>query len=389
MLTFIQFGSIVFIYYPVAFVCILLGGSWAWGGILFVIVSQILVDNLTPHEKRVHKINNPFLLNLLLYLHLPLGMVILYLLAWQAAPGDLYNTGAVLARLLGSWVMDYHTNLSLSGLVACAFLSGLLLSSNTIAGHELSHRLANRWELLLSQWMLAMNFDAQFTISHVHGHHATVGTPDDSATAYRGETAYRFILRSTIGQYGESYEIEKKRLMKTGQGFYTLHNRLITGLAMSFIIMLLFYLLAGWKGVGMFLISAIYAKVMFELVNYVQHYGLIRKPGTRVEPRHSWDCMSRASTNTFYALSRHSHHHAKAILPYWDLQPAEKMQQQVLYLKYGYLAAVLLAIIPQVWFAHTSPQLLEWDANMASEDEAILAREANVRSGLRSLMPTA
>ncbi|MDH5181048.1 MAG: fatty acid desaturase, partial [Gammaproteobacteria bacterium] len=262
-------------------------------------------------------------------------------------------------------------------------LCGFIMSSNTIAAHELMHRLSNRMELFFAQILLAMNLDTQSAISHVYSHHANVGTDQDAATARRGETVYGFILRSTIGQYRESIEIESKRLHKLGKPVFSLHNKVISGFLLILLLVLVIYLLSDGYGVWVFFFSGLFSKFMFESVNYIQHYGLIRVPGTRVEPRHSWDCMSRAGTKTFYALARHSHHHARASLPYWELAPADK--QQVLYLKYGYLGEMLIALIPPLWFTHTSPQLLEWDANLACPEEAELAREANRKSGLHAL----
>ncbi|MDH5181256.1 MAG: hypothetical protein OEY07_16415, partial [Gammaproteobacteria bacterium] len=122
MPSFLQFGSIPFIYYPMAYFAILLGGWWSLGGILFVVVTQVAVDNLTPVDKRLYHTDAPGYLNLLVYLHIPLGMLLLYLLVWQATPGDMLTTGALLSDLFGTWVMARHTNLDQFGLISCALL---------------------------------------------------------------------------------------------------------------------------------------------------------------------------------------------------------------------------------------------------------------------------
>ncbi|MGH8488463.1 MAG: alkane 1-monooxygenase [Gammaproteobacteria bacterium] len=371
------------IYYPLVYAAIIMGHKWPLAVMLFITVSQVLVDGLTPPDRKVVTIKHRPLLDLYLYLHLPLGFGMLLLMSWHVAPGDLWGIGAWLSGLLGPWVIEAHANHSVVDHIILGLYVGFVLSTGTLVGHELVHRLSSPLAVLAGRWLLAMNFDAQFSISHVYGHHRNVGTPKDPATARRGEPLYRFVLRSTIGQYREAWEIERERLAKKELPRWSFYNRLLTGVAMSMLIAVFCYALGGWIGVGLFMLAACLSKCMFEMVNYIQHYGLVRVPGTRVEPRHSWDCISRACTNTFFALPRHAHHHAKPGLAYWQLEPSSLAATELI--NKGYMATMFIAMLPSLWFHVTSLMLLRWDKEYATEEELRLANDANRESGIKAL----
>ena len=70
------------------------------------------------------------------------------------------------------------------------------------------------------------------------------------------------------------------------------------------------------------LVSAI-TTLMFEAVNYLEHYGLQRKllPGTdkvyeSVNITHSWNAPQVATNYLLFKLQRHSDHHAYSYKPY-------------------------------------------------------------------------
>ena len=70
-----------------------------------------------------------------------------------------------------------------------------------------------------------------------------------------------------------------------------------------------------------FLLCAFIAKSLLEVINYTEHYGLVRVPGKKVRPRHSWNSNSVMSSIFLYNVTRHSSHHEKASLKYWELYP--------------------------------------------------------------------
>jgi len=120
-------------------------------------------------------------------------------------------------------------------------------------------------------------------------------------------------------------------------------------------------------------------------VNYMEHYGLVRDPAEPVQPRHSWNTNRRLSCWTLFNLTRHSHHHARGSVPFHALQPMLHAPQML----GGYLATILVALLPPLWHRWMTPRLLQWDAEHANATERELARQANARSGLPALQAAA
>ncbi|OGB25257.1 MAG: hypothetical protein A3I66_04130 [Burkholderiales bacterium RIFCSPLOWO2_02_FULL_57_36] len=382
---YLRFGIATIIFFPVTWGSMLFGG---WG-LLFapiaIFATHLVMDNFLALDDSSYEGPRAWIADIFLYLHVPCAAVTYVLLMWQVAPGDLLGIGKMLSSWLGPWVMESHQSYTLWTLLGCGYVAGLMLSTNTIVGHELVHRRSSPVAMLVGRWLLALNGDAQFSISHVYGHHMRVATPDDPATARRGESMYRFVLRSSIGQYREAAEIEHKRLERGGYGFWTWRNQLLQSFAMSAVFVGLSYWWAGIAGMALWLFAAMVTKFLFENVNYIQHYGLVRIHGTRVEPRHSWDCNTAGATWVFYGLARHSHHHNKPVLPYWQLMPLDKVAGSPR-LDIGYIGCMLLSAVPPLWFRWTTPRLLDWDSRLASPGERELAKVANQQSNYLPLV---
>jgi alkane 1-monooxygenase len=122
---------------------------------------------------------------------------------------------------------------------------------------------------------------------------------------------------------------------------------------------------AGLSGLTAYLAAAVIGKAYLEAVNYIEHYGLVRAPGTRIEPRHSWDCYRKASNALLYNLPRHSDHHLHARKPFWELRASDSAPL----LPYGYQTMVAMALVPPLFFKTMRPLLHEWDRAMASGAE--------------------
>lgn len=126
-----------------------------------------------------------------------------------------------------------------------------------------------------------------------------------------------------------------------------------------------------------FAACALFGKALLEVVNYMEHYGLVRNPATPVQPRHSWNTNRRLSSWAMFNLTRHSHHHAQGEVPYQDLRPYADAPMMFS----GYLSTLIVALVPPVWHRLMTPKVLNWDLQFASAEEWELARSANQKSG--------
>ena len=80
-----------------------------------------------------------------------------------------------------------------------------------------------------------------------------------------------------------------------------------------------------------------------------------------------------------YNVTRHSSHHEKSSLKYWELHSYKDAPM----MPYGYLSMLYLAIfLPPVFHKLMSKKLIGWDNKFATKKERILAAKQNARSGL-------
>ena len=106
------------------------------------------------------------------------------------------------------------------------------------------------------------------------------------------------------------------------------------------------------------LIQAVLGFSLLEVVNYLEHYGLLRQKGDdgryeRTPPEHSWNSNNVASNVLLYHLQRHSDHHANPIRRYQALRHFEEAPQ----LPTGYAGMILLAVDPSALApGHGSPR---------------------------------
>ena len=198
------------------------------------------------------------------------------------------------------------------------------------------------------------------------------------ATAPRGRNVYFHIVASTIKGNVSAFRIEADRLAKKRLPLFSVHNAFLRGHLMSVLLLILAYAMGGAKAALFFTACALWGKALLEIVNYIEHYGMVRNPATPVQPRHSWNTNRRISSWAMFNLTRHSHHHAQGEVAYQDLRPYPDAPMMI----NGYLTTIVVAMIPPLWHHLMTPKVLAWDRDYATDEERLLANAANERSGL-------
>jgi len=354
------------------------GGAWMWAPLLVSSGLVVLVDAFGPDETTDLSATSPWALNAWLFLTLPILAAMHGTLWWMAGTGDVLGLGRALAQLGGPDLAAARLASGpwswLGAVLSCGFLTA---AAGTTVGHELVHRTRQPAHMIWGRWLLGLTFDASFAIEHVYGHHAKVSTFEDPASARRGERVYGFILRSTLGQLKSAWQIERERLRRKGLGVWTPRNRFLRGWAFSAAWLGLAFRLGGWRAVGFFVAAGLWGKALLEIINFIEHYGLIRLPGTHVEPRHSWNSNAWMSSTILYHLTRHSDHHAEGGKPFWRLRPLPEAPM----LPVGYMGMLIIALVPP-WFERLlRPRLEAWDRQHATPAEGRLAAEESQRAG--------
>lgn len=360
-----------------------LGGDWMYLGLAaaagFVILGDLLFGDDTVEPVYGHE----WILNLQLYSSLVLIFAMNFLMVWTVADIDVLGYGAFVQQLTGYDAAAGRADNTLLQ-YAVAILSCGLLSSvvGTIVGHELTHRTWDPVAMFIGRWLLAFSWDTGFSIEHVYGHHIYVSTVGDPATAPRGRNVYFHILASTWKGNISAWKLEKQRLQKKRLPVFSHHNLYIRGLLMSLLLEIAAFAMAGWIGVLVFTASALIAKAFLEIVNFMEHYGMVRNPKTPVQPYHSWNTNKRVSSWATFNLTRHSHHHAEGDVPFHKLRSYQDAPMMV----NGYLTTIFLTLIPPLWNRIMVPKVLDWDRRYATAEELELAMEANKRSGIKEFM---
>jgi alkane 1-monooxygenase len=242
---------------------------------------------------------------------------------------------------------------------------GLALTMGMVAGiaintaHELGHKRAvlEKW---LSKVALAQSGYGHFFIEHNRGHHVRVATPEDPASARLGESFWAFLPRTVSGSLSSAWGIERDRLERMGKSVWSIHNDILQAWAMTVGLFALLAVVFGPVVLPYLLLQAVLGFSLLEVVNYLEHYGLLRqkKEDGRYErclPQHSWNSNNVASNVLLYHLQRHSDHHANPTRRYQALRHVEEAPQ----LPTGYAGMILLAWFPPIWRRVMDHRLLD------------------------------
>jgi alkane 1-monooxygenase len=248
-------------------------------------------------------------------------------------------------------------------LSACSKL-GLALTVGTVSGiaintaHELGHK-RERIERRLSKVALAQTGYGHFYVEHNRGHHANVSTPEDPASARFGESFWAFLPRTVAGSLRSAWSIAAAAQRRKGRRVWSLRNDVLNAWALSVVLFGATIAAFGPAVVPFIVVQAVFGFSLLEVVNYIEHYGLLRQrlPNGRYErcrPEHSWNSNNVVSNLVLYHLERHSDHHANPTRRYQSLRHFAEAPQ----LPSGYALMIGLAYVPPVWRRVMDPRVL-------------------------------
>lgn len=245
-------------------------------------------------------------------------------------------------------------------------------------GHELGHR-SKAYEQRMAKALLLSSLYMHFFIEHNRGHHKNIATPLDPATSRLNEPIYKFYVRSIFGSWRSAWHLEQHRLNKLNLPFWSWHNEMLRYQVIQILYILgicvLFSLVGpyGWKSGLAVSIGAIFSAIvgilLLETVNYIEHYGLLRKeisPGRyeKVKPIHSWNSNHMLGRLLLFELTRHSDHHYNAGRKYQILRHFDASPQ----MPTGYPGMMLVSLIPPLWFRIMNSEVEKHRENLETDD---------------------
>lgn len=317
-------------------------GPWSYFTVIYAFVLIPILEIIVPQdatnikvEDRSEKERSRFF-DWMLYLNLPIVFGLMAYALWDVA-----NHAYAFYELVG----------------LCLSI-GIVLGVNGInVAHELGHR-QQFIERLLGKALLLPSFYMHFYVEHNFGHHAHAATTEDPATARYNQSVYSFWFTSVTRQYCNAWRIQRKLLTKDEHAFFSIKNDMLWYLLFQGVYLITIFLVFGWTALWFALGAGIIGFLLLETVNYIEHYGLMRKklPSgryERVRECHSWNSNHVIGRIVLYELTRHSDHHYKSakkyqILDYYDTSPQ---------MPYGYPTSMVLSFVPTLWFAIMNPRV--------------------------------
>jgi alkane 1-monooxygenase len=319
-----------------------LGVFWFYGPVLIFAVFPVLdfvvgLDSSNPPDSVIKWLEQDRYYRWCTYLFLPLQYAGLIFACWMWSHGGLSKFDSIGLAL------------------TVAMVAGVAINT----AHELGHKRASaeRW---LSKVALAQTGYGHFFVEHNRGHHVRVATPEDPASARLGESFYAFLPRTVIGSLRSAIEIEREHLERDGHRFWSIRNDILNAWLMSVVLFAGLALAFGAVVLPYLLIQAVIGFSLLEVVNYLEHYGLLRAKREdgryeRTRPEHSWNSNNVASNVLLYHLQRHSDHHANPLRRYQSLRHFDEAPQ----LPTGYAGMILAATIPPLWRRVMDHRVLE------------------------------
>ena len=135
------------------------------------------------------------------------------------------------------------------------------------------------------------------------------------------------------------------------RSWFHYQNRMVVYTFCNLFLLTFIYYIFGQFVLFTFIAAAIIGILLLETVNYIEHYGLLRKKNNhgryeRVKRNHSWNSNHQVGQILLFNLSRHSDHHYNGAKHYQLLKSLPESPQ----MPTGYPGMMLLAFLPPIWF---------------------------------------
>ena len=265
---------------------------WFWIGPIVILVVVPAIDLMTgldrsnPPDDVIEALENDRYYRWITYLFLPIQYAGFAAAFWLIGTGDL------------GWVQQLGLATSIGA------IGGIGINT----AHELGHKRESheRW---LSKIALAQVFYGHFYIEHNRGHHVRVATPEDPASSRVGENFYQFWPRTVLGSVRSAWRIEKRRYARSKKHPFRIGNDVLNAWLMSAV---LWAAMVAWLGVGILpylVVQAVVGFSLLEVVNYMEHYGMLRQKVGRRGP------AALRAGRPLALVELQQHRHQRAALP--------------------------------------------------------------------------
>ncbi|WP_373511531.1 fatty acid desaturase [Persicitalea sp.] len=243
----------------------------------------------------------------------------------------------------GTFFVD-KANFSWGHLLGFSVTTGLLTGCFIVTlAHDLLHS-KSKLQKTLSVLLLTVSGIPHFATEHVFGHHRYIGLKEDATTAKLNEDFYTYFFKVTFSNLKESF------LTQYGLPGYLRRRVLFANLKMLGLlamtwILIFFFAQNPVAAIVFFMLQGFVSYVLYELINYIQHYGLHRRDKREeISQQLSWNCYYKYTNYLLFLLPLHSLHH----LP--DKSRRTTNLKAGPRMPYLYFMMIAMALLPPIWF---------------------------------------
>lgn len=234
--------------------------------------------------------------------------------------------------------------------IGVGFLFGIVSGCFLVTlAHELLHG-HTKTERGMAGLLLLLAGMPYFTTDHLLGHHRYIGLREDKTTARLGQHFYHYFFRSLGSRWWHSY-IAPWPMPPALREKVVRSSRLM--LVFNVALVGLIAVVARQPGIllGLYFMQCFIASLLYELINYIQHYGLERSTeAAPVHAEHSWNCYFKYTNYILFLLPLHSQHHI-------HYRPGRESSLMGPRMPYVYFVMVLMALVPPWWFRKMNPMV--------------------------------
>lgn len=310
--------------------------------------------------------------------YLAIGVAFLVLPLMRMAFGSYRNTHAIAWRegvatflhwlpvayaalLLGSefavarWVGG-HTSASTSALIGVGLSLWITLLFGLCSAHELIHR-RRRLERLIGAALAGFLGYPALALEHPM-HHAREGREDTADWPRFDESVWTFSTRR-LWRVGREF-ISAVLTRESHPLASALRTQALTALVSTGVMLGVFLGLAGPPGLAIYTLAAMGCALGMQIMTYLQHWALAdpRWVGDRAQPL-AWEDDCRFQAWITLHISFHQQHHVAASTPFYRLG----MDAASPRLPAGYIAMMLICLVPSAWRSAMLPALEEWKSD--------------------------
>ena len=241
-----------------------------------------------------------------------------------------------------------------SHLLGFSFTTGVLTGCFIVTlAHDLLHS-QSVFQKGLSVILLICSGIPHFATEHLCGHHRDIGLREDATTARLNQNFYQYFINISfttlyncyITQFGLPRYIRKK---------IRFTNMMMLGLLFLTWALILYFSQNPKTTLAFFIIQGFVSYFLYELINYIQHYGLSRNSREDKVTLHlSWNCYYKYTNYILFLLPLHSLHHLHANeRKITDFKAGPRMP-------YLYFLMITMALIPPLWFRKMNRLALQY-----------------------------